>query len=223
MLTTEKETELKALLADQPDLLSDLLARVETTDKAAQDAKIAYKDAPDWAQALMARLDALEATVKAAPMEEEVMAEEEAVVDEEVVAEEADAGMDDAAFAQMIAEAVVQALTPLLDIEKKMAGHLADLKTTIGGYSSQKDAAEAELKTEVADLKQQVKEIAVGDIPQSVIDSVLGQARGMYRPSAAADNLIPQAAAETVKAALTNIPAGLNDQEADAYRLIFGS
>jgi hypothetical protein len=69
MLTAEKETELRGLLADQPDLLKTLLAQVDTTDKAAQAAGVTHKEAeqpPAWFAPVLARLDALEATTKAA-------------------------------------------------------------------------------------------------------------------------------------------------------------
>jgi hypothetical protein len=217
MLTTEKEAELKTLLADQPDLLSQLMAQVERTDKAAQQIGVTYKDAPEWAQALITRIDGLEATVKAfTPVETKA----DEFVDEETIEEPADdGGMDDAAFAQMLAQAVVQAITPLLDIEKKMAGHLADLKSTMGGYVQQKDDATAAQTAQIAALDAKLKELT-GDLPSSV----LAGAGKIYRPSESALNLLTTESEAKVKELNGQVPAGLSDAaEIGAYQLIFGN
>jgi len=137
---------------------------------------------------------------------------------------EGDEGMDDAAFADMIAQAVVQAITPLLDIEKKMGAHLADLKSTIGGYTQAKDdtlaqtaAAAAASAQQLTMLEAKVKELT-GDLPSSVLNG----ARDYYRASESPlTKLTPQA--ETVlKEEMKQTPAGLTDPaEIAAYQLIF--
>lgn len=234
MLTKEKEAELSTLLADQPDLLSALLARVERTDKAAQETNVAYKDAPDWAQALITRIDGIEATVKAmAPASMEQAADTE-MADAE--AEQADDGTTEPegdenmlnpaeiqAIADACAKACVAAMGPMLDMEKKMAGYANDIKSAMAGYTAQKDDAHAKLAERVATVEKEVKTLAVGDLPQSIVDSVLAGARGgVFRPSEAQATTMSEQQAATVKEALTNVPAGLSGPEADAYKLIWG-
>jgi len=226
MLTAEKETELKSLLADQPDLLQELLTRVETTDKAAQDAKIAYKDAPEWAQALINRIDALEATTKAmAPASMEEAADTEMADAETEQMDDGGVGEPDGdenmltpseigAIASAVSQAVVQAIGPMLDLEKKMASHMADLKSSFGAMTATKDAAQSE---RVEKLEAQVKEL-VGDLPSSV----LAGAAAMYRPSQATNNLLPPQAVERIKSDMGNAPSNLNPAEKAAYNLIFG-
>ena len=191
MLTDEKRAALKELVGDDP-LLTELLARVDRTDKAAQDAGVAYKDAPAWAQALVGEVQALGERLKAVEARPAVVntttvvaekATDQARLDEAVgedlavdtedaadMADEADhpdAEQDEALFlklassmAPLIAQAVVEALTPQLgevkaamDVDKKMAAHIADLKSTLGTMTAQKDATIAELKGAVAELR----------------------------------------------------------------------
>ena len=150
--------------------------------------------------------------------------EEEAAETPEEEAAEPDA-MDDGSGDNMltdseiqaIATAVVQAITPLLDLEKKMAGHMADLKTAFGQVSASKDATIAEQDTRIKAVEASVKEL-VGDLPTSILNS----AASMYRPSQATNNILPPAAVARVKSETNGVPAGLNGAEADAYKLIFG-
>ena len=168
-----KRKELEQLAADQPDLLQSLLARVEQTDKAAQ-ANAVYKDAPEWAQALISQVTDLAEKVKAfeakapmapAEMEEtgatemaDGMAEEEAAGEAEMEYDEGPLfGPEDAA---VIAQAVVEALAPLLgemkaamNFEKKMQDAMAEIKAGWGGQLAQKDSALAELDTRVKALE----------------------------------------------------------------------
>ena len=69
-----------------------------------------------------------------------------------------------------IADMVVAKLAPLLDIEKKIAGHAADIKATMGGMfgqqSAQKDAGDAALKEQIAQLQTRLKELE-GDQPRA--------------------------------------------------------
>lgn len=189
----------------------------EQTQKALDDRKAAYKDAPEWAQALITRIEELETTVKAGPMMEEGSPEEEAAEPEEEAMAEGDTGDDGSgdnmltqAEIDAIAQAVVQAISPLLDLEKKMAGHMADLKQTFAGYSATKDDRLSKLETQVKEL--------YGDLPSSV----MAHAANVYRQSQATNTLIPETQAAKVKEALNGIPAGLTSEEAGAYRLIFG-
>ena len=140
-------------------------------------------------------------------------------------AEEADdGGMDDAAFAQLIARAVVEALTPLLDIEKKMSANLADLKSTIGSYTQQKDDAAAQTAAQatanaqqIALLDAKVKELT-GDLPSSVLNG----AANYYRASQAPATRLTTQAEAVMKEQMQQAPAGLTDPaEIAAYQLIF--
>lgn len=189
----------------------------EQTQKELDEKQARYKDAPEWAQALIGRIDALEASFKAAPPMVEGSPEEEAAEPpEEAMAEgdEVDDGSGDNMLTdseiQAIAQAVVQAITPLLDLEKKMAGHMADLKTAFGQVSAQKDDRLTAIETQVKEL--------VGDLPTSVLQ----RAGAMYRPSQAANNLLPADAVARVKSETNGVPSGLSGAEADAYKLIFG-
>jgi hypothetical protein len=251
VLAPEKIAEYREKAAGNAEalaMLDSLLATAQKDDDTAQARNVVYKEAPAWAQALITRVDDLGATVKemrtaaginwegaqkafppaaveGSPEEEAAEPEEEAMAEGDMEADQADDGMgdgmDDAAFAQLIAKAVVEALTPLLDIEKKMAGHMGELKTALSGFSAQKDdAAQAQATAqaqEVATLKAKVDELT-GDLPTSVMNG----ARNYYRASESiATQLTPQAAA-TIKESLNNVPAGLTDPaEIAAYKLIF--
>jgi len=179
MLTDEKKTALKALLGGNEELLSELLDNVAITDKAAQAAGTTYKDdaTPAWAAALIGRIEAIEVSLKSAtaeateePAAEAVETKDDGMGDMEAMADEG--GMGEATLEPegdenmltegeigAIANAVVAAITPLLDIEKKMAGHLNDMKGLIGGMATTKDAAIAEVKQELAAVKEQVADL----------------------------------------------------------------
>jgi len=199
----------------------------EQTQKELDEKKARYKETgPEWAQALFARLDAMEERFKAFPPAAPVegSSEEEAAEPlDEAMAEgdTADDGSGDNMLTpgeiQAIATAVVQAITPLLDLEKKMAGHMADLKTAFGQVSASKDATIAEQGERLAKVEASVKEL-VGDLPTSILNS----AAAMYRPSQATNNILPPAAVARVKSETNGVPAGLSGAEADAYKLIFG-
>lgn len=238
MITAEKIAEYREKAAGNDQamaLLDNLLATAQEKDDTAQARNVVYKDAPEWAQALISRIDGLESTVKAfGPASAEQAGETEIADAEaeqaadgeepEMEAEEADDGMDDAAFAQLIARAVVEALTPLLDIEKKMGAHLADLKSTIGGYTQQKDDAAAQTAAQAAANAQQialldakVKELT-GDLPSSVLNG----AANYYRASQAPATRLTTQAEAVMKEQMQQAPAGLTDPaEIAAYQLIF--
>jgi hypothetical protein len=226
VLTEEKAAEYREKAAGNTEalaMLEKLLASTAKEDATAQDQKVAYKDAPEWAQLLITRIDGLEERFKAFPPAAAEAVEEEVAddVEDEMVAEEPadDGGMDDAAFAQMLAQSVVQAITPLLDIEKKMAGHMADLKSTMGGFVQRKDDASAAQAAQIAALDAKLKELT-GDLPSSV----LAGAGKIYRPSESALNLLTTESEAKVKELNGQVPAGLSDAaEIGAYQLIFGN
>jgi len=228
VLAPEKIAEYREKAAGNPEaiaMLDALLATAQKDDEQAQARNVVYKEAPEEIT-----IGGVVYTVKAFPpaAEEETesvvdveakadMPMEEEVVEEEVVEE--DAGMDDAAFAQLIARAVVEALTPLLDIEKKMAGHMGELKTALSGFGAQKDDAAQAQAAELATLQAQVKELT-GDLP----DSVMHGARGMYRASESPLTQLTNEGAAKVKELTQQLPAGLTDpNEIAAYQLIFGN
>jgi hypothetical protein len=226
MLTKEKETELRSLLGDEPELLGQLLAQVATTDKAAQTAGIAYKEAPEWAQALIARIEALETTTKAAQNATDAAPVVEAKQDELPPEMPEDEPMDDGpilgpADADLIAQAVVTVIGPMLEMEKKVAGYLGEMKSLVGG-STQKDDTRAQ---EIALLKQQQEQLNTrlkeleGDLPSAV----LGQAGQIFRPSEVAQTIVPVQMAEKIKQASggNGAPPDLTPAEAAAYSLIW--
>ena len=69
-----------------------------------------------------------------------------------------------------IADAVVAKLAPMLDLEKKMAAHANDIKTGVAGmmgqYATKKDAEQADLTQQIANLTARLKELE-GDQPKS--------------------------------------------------------
>lgn len=197
MLTEEKRKALEALA---PDLLDSLLAQVETQKTAADDAGAVYKDAPAWAHALIARIDALETatTTTKAEMPPPEMIEAGATEMADGAVEEAaepEPEMDDGpllteADLAAIAQAVVAALAPALDIEKKMRGYVDEMKGMLGGGLATKDAAIAALTTRVGALE--------GEQPTAA----------GYRPSTDPATALPPQVAEAFKASPMVIGSG---------------
>jgi len=151
----DKMKALQALTADNPALLAALLAQATNADQTAQDAGASYKDAPIWAQALAARMDALEATKAAPPMDmAAAVADDLAMEPQDDPAESVDDGplLGEADLAA-IAQAVLAALAPTLDLEKKMRGHLDEMKGMVGGGMAAKDATIAALDQRLAALE----------------------------------------------------------------------
>jgi hypothetical protein len=244
MLTDEKRKAFEALAGDEASraLLQTLLDEAAATTKAADAAGAIFKDAPAWAQALITRIDDLELTMKAFPPKAapadatatDPSADPTAALDANLGlgdggdgtdpsadpnadpnAQDADA-MDDQAFADMIARTVVQALGPLLDLEKKLSGHLSDLKAAVGGAAPPvaKDDTRA---TELAALDARLKELE-GGRPRartSLATQTWGDLTGVVVTK-------EQAAALSAQTPGGETPAGLNAAEAGAYRLIFG-
>lgn len=187
MLTTEKAAELEQLLGGNTELLTELLGNVATTDKAAQAGGVAYKD--DLRAIIREELAGLlgltekaapppptEETVEAEPAPVEAKDDGEALMAEDMPAE-GDENFLSPGEIQSIVGAVVQAITPLLDIEKKMSGYVNEMKGLVGGMGAQKDAALAEVKEELKEVKAQVADLS-GSQPRILA--------GGYRASQAA-------------------------------------
>jgi len=185
MLTAEKQEQLTKLLDGNAELLSGLLGNIATTDKAAQDQGVAYKDAPDIRALIREELVSLlsSQTEKAAPPPfEEAQPEAESKADMPMDGEmsmepEGDENMLNPSEIQSIAAAVVEALAPVLNMESKMAAHLGEMKSLLGGMSAQKDAQITEVKETLATVQAQVADLS-GSAPRIMA--------GGYRPSQAA-------------------------------------
>lgn len=158
MLTKEKREEFEALAGDTDGraLLQQLLSQAETKTKELDHAGAIYKDAPPWAQALIARLDALETTVKA-PMPPAEMVEAGdteaddgmAEMEAETMADEPSDLLDDEGFADMIVTKLMAAIGPMLELEKKMTGYLGEMKAMLQPQTAKDDAR----AKEIAELK----------------------------------------------------------------------
>lgn len=234
-------------------LLDTLLTTAQKEDETAQARNVVFKDddakqpytgdiraalkdapvyvAPDGTHGIIVNgaFVALQEVTKAmapASMEQAAdteMADAEAEQADDGMEPDGDEGMDDAAFAQMIAQAVVQAITPLLDIEKKMGAHMADLKSALGGYAQQKDdaaaAATAATQQQIDALDAKLKELT-GDLPSSVMNG----AANFYRASQSPLTRLTTEGEAKVKEIVQQIPAGLSEPaEIAAYQLIFGN
>lgn len=237
MLTDEKRKEFEALAGDTEGraLLQQLLAQAETTTKAADQAGAVYKDAPPWAQALIARLDALEVTVKA-PMPPAAMMEAGdteaddglAELEAETVAD--DPGLlDDDGFADLIVTKLVTALGPLLELEKKMAGWASEIKAGLPQMQQQMAQKDDERAREITALKEanvdQERRLKTleGDQPRAARTSLTAGVWGDLT-SAGIPVTKEQAAVLATQQPGQQAPAGLtNPAEVDAYKLIFGN
>lgn len=173
MLTEEKKKEFEALAGDTEGraLLQQLLSQAETTTKAADQAGAIYKDAPPWAQALIARLDALETTVKAPMPPEEMMEAGDTEADDGLAEMEAetmadDDLMDDEGFADMIVSKLMAAIGPLLEIEKKVGGYLSEMKGLLPQMAQQQATKDDARAKEIADLQARLKSLE-GDQPRA--------------------------------------------------------
>lgn len=217
MLTTEKQAEWDALAKGNPEMaemMLSLLKQTASTDKAAQ-GRVAYKEQAQPAAADTIVVNGV--TYKAMPaemMEEKAppMGEEltDAVDDLDKAAEDADSGgMDDAGFAQMVAQAVIDAIAPLLDMEKKMSGYVNEMKGLLSGGTTkeatfQTTTPQADLlvkmQQQFAAFETQLKELQ-GDQPAMSMSS--------NRSSQADETVLDGAALAEIalKNAITN-PAG---------------
>lgn len=205
MLTQAKRDALASRVG--PDILAELLSQVEATEKAADQAGVAYKSAQRvavWDEAAGAWS---EVVAKAETLPPEIAADAKAegdlTVDEEIIEEEpADDLVDTAlltpeelaeitqAVAPAVAQAVVEMLMPALNMEAKMSKWADEVKAAMGGAVAQKDterAAQIEtLKTEAATLKAAQEQTAArlaeltGDQPRAA----------GFRPSQADSTLV---------------------------------
>lgn len=150
-----KKAALKELVGGNDELLAQLLAQIEQTDKTAQASGVAFK-------------------ADGAEMVETEMVETEMAEDDE---RDGDAAIITAAEAQLIAQAVVEALAPMMaelkagmDIEKKMSGYVNEMKGMIGGVAQKDDTRAQEaaaLQAQIAELTKRLKTLE-GDAPRSV-------------------------------------------------------
>lgn len=199
MLTTEKEQVLRATVGNaQAD---ELLAAIRTTEKSAEEAGVAYKQAPPppptlaWVNGAWQTWSGTQwqtISVKATTEPEPPEPEEEPVIEEEEKAEPPlDEGAEEApvddtvyvgdmtpeAFTNLLAAAFQQAIAPMMEavnVEAKMRGALDEMKSMVGTYTAKKDDEQAKL-TEV-----QVKQSElVLDLEQRIqgLETTLKEAR----------------------------------------------
>lgn len=189
-----KLQQLKELTADNPDLLTALLETATKTDKRAVDAGAVYKDAPEWAQALISRIDALEAAkafppaaaeTKADPAAEMLDAVETLAPEAELEVEEMDDGpLLTAAEIESIAAAVLAKIAPLLDVEKKIRAMADEIKGSMGGMASKDDTT-----AQLTKIETRLKTLE-GDQPIA----------SGYRASQDSGTALPAALVEALKA-----------------------
>jgi hypothetical protein len=174
-----KVAALKTLGFSDSDI-TELEARANATEKAADDAQTAYKadDAEPEAEAELPDMVINGVTYKAFPPKPASAApvegspEEEAAESPEEEAAEPDAQMDDGAggltlspedigaIGDAVAQALQSALGPLvstMDLTNKIGTHMNDLKTMMGGYQTKKDATDAEKSEQILALQVSLK------------------------------------------------------------------
>ena len=220
MLTDEKKKEFASLAADPEGmaLLESLLSQAQRTDKEAQDRQAVYKEAPAWAQALVAEV----ATLKAAmppqlakaqppaktpqPADAGSAPEDESTELEDQLDGGQDEGQEDAEeasgdyvgdmspteFMGLLQSAISDALQPIiksLDIAGKMGDHVNELKTMIGG---QQQAAAAQKDDTLAQMQERI----------SALDASLKELQGDqphatgFRPSQSDATVVTKEAAD---------------------------
>lgn len=201
LMDEKKIAALKTLGFSDSDI-ADIEARASATEKAADDQQTAYKAEEPQQEITIGGVTYL-LTEKAHPVTEPVeeTTKDEGEGDIEVIAETdaiepvAEEPYDDTAvtlssgdieaISQAIGAAVSQALAPLaglLDMEKKMQGHVQSL---MAPYQAQKDASDAERAEEIATLKATLAET------QAKLTELIGdQPAAGYRPSQAVDNIL---------------------------------
>lgn len=179
-----------------PDLLSALLTEHETQKASADEANAVFKDAPEWAQALIQRIEALETTKAAAPPQPEVVEEEvveQADPMQQAEGEEGFFSVEElkemaAAIAPATAQLVLDQLGPVLQLEEKVRGHLDEMRGYFTTQQATKDAERAELTAKVDALTSDV--LALKDDQP---------AAATYRPSTDPNNALPPAFAQALK------------------------
>lgn len=145
----------------------EVAGSAEATQKALDDAHTAFKadtTTTDPTADRLAQLEAEIASLKAAAAAPEVEDEAEYVDDGDMTDDMGGGEMSADEFLGQIGALMDQKIAPLaglLDIEKKMAGHVQSL---MGGYTAQKDAEAAERQAEIATLKARIAALE-GDTP----------------------------------------------------------
>jgi len=238
IMEATKVAALKTLGFSDTDI-ADIEARASATEKAADDQQTAYKaeepkippppairwDGSAWVmEAEKAEKAEVEAE-KALPMAEAEGVEEDAI-GEMPMEEDAGEYLEDEAFIAAIATKVAEILAPqfaeikgAMNFEKKIGDALGELKTTWGGYQTQKDASDAERMSEIATLKASLAET------QAKLTELLGDRPAVgYRPSQAIDNILGQDAAllAAVKTEQSNADAFVDDRGIPLANLMFG-
>lgn len=174
MMTDAKRKEFEARLG--ADVVASILGEAERTEKSADAMGVRHKgDSPPPVGTVATWDGEAWVTTKAEgdlPPEipaVDAKAEGDMALDEEVIEEPVDEGgvfvgdMSPDEFMGMLQSGIAAALAPLteaLNIEAKMRGVIDEVKSTVGAYTTQKDATEAErlaqieaLKAETATLK----------------------------------------------------------------------
>lgn len=191
MLTEAKKAALASRVG--PDILAELLAQVEATEKAADQAGVAYKSAQRVAVWDEASASWLEVVAKAAPpvdaLPDEIpavdaKAEGDMAMGEEVIEEPVDEGrvfvgdMSPDEFMGLLQSGIAAALAPLteaLNIEAKMRGVIDEVKSTVSAYTTQKDATEAERLAQIEALKAETATLkAAQDQAAAKLSELLG-------------------------------------------------
>jgi hypothetical protein len=184
-----KVAALKTLGFSDDDITA-LQSQAAATEKSATDQGVAFKaDEPECPDVVLNGITYKAFPPKAADAPAEGTPEEEAAESPEEEQTEMDAGEGDAggltlspedldAIGQSIGAVLSQALAPLmglLDMEKKMQGHV---QTMMAPYQATKDAESAQTKEQLTTLAAQVAELT-GDQPAAP-----------YRASAAKDSIL---------------------------------
>lgn len=191
MLTQEKAQAARALFGD--DLLGQLLQGVQQTEKSADDAGVvsAYKatDAPPVGTVATWDGEAWVTTKAEGDLPPEIpavdaKAEGDMAMDEEVIEEPVDEGgvfvgdMSPDEFMGLLQSGIAAALAPLteaLNIEAKMRGVIDEVKSTVGAYTTQKDATEAERLAQIEALKAETATLkAAQDKADAKLSELLG-------------------------------------------------
>ena len=232
MLDTVKRAALKQLGFSDDDI-AGLEGQAAQTQKAADDANVAYKaDEPAAPQEITLGGVTYILTEKAPPpmaaasdAEDPAETMAEGGMEEPGEAEDTAGGLtlspeDLQAIGQAVGAALQAALGPLvgaMDLTNKMSSHMEDLKSMMGAYQTKKDAESAEQRETVAQLAATVK--AQG----GKLDELIG-----LQPAAVADRASASAATvvaptDPLVVAAQKDAAAVGGQFDDLVRNLFGA